>query len=95
MKSKEALNNIRDYNTEVIHDVGSEYNENPLEEECNIIEKELEILEEIRNEIKVIDYGEKYQNRYAIQYIERGQVVIVELCKEDYDKWNRWLNNGK
>ena len=64
-----------------------------LQEALEQKEKQSKILEEIRNEIKVIDYGEEYQNRYAIQYIERGQVVIVELCKEDYDKWNRWLNN--
>ncbi len=64
-------------------------------EQYSQILNDLEVLDEIRKEIKVIDYGEEYQNRYAIQYIERGQVVIVELCKEDYDKWNRWLDNGQ
>lgn len=63
-----------------------------LQEALEQKEKQSKILEEIRNEIKVIDYGEEYQNRYAIQYKERNQTIISELCKEDYDKWNRWLN---
>lgn len=54
MTSKEALNNIRDYNTELIHDVGCEYIENPLEEECNIIKKDLERLALLEKAVDIL-----------------------------------------
>jgi len=56
------------------------------------IMKNLQILEEIRAYVKVIDYGGKYQNRYALQV---ENIIIPELKKEIYDKWNRWLENDK
>lgn len=78
MKSKEALNNIRDYNTEVIHDVGSEYGENPLEEECNIIEKDLERLEK---QDKILEKLKK-----PMLYRERKKLG------EEYMEWARENN---
>lgn len=51
--------------------------------------KDLEILEEIRNDFKVIDWGEYFQNRYELIYQDWYRVFIN---KEQFDKWSRWLN---
>lgn len=57
-------------------------------------EKDLEILEEIRNYFKVIDYGEEYQNRYALQVgYPYPPGTIIPINKELFLKWSRWLNN--
>lgn len=58
------------------------------------IVKDLEILEEIRDYFKVIDYGEEYQNRYALQIgYPYPEGTIIPINKELYLKWKRWLNN--
>lgn len=55
--------------------------------DAKVIAKDLTVLEEIRKYFKVFDYGEEYQNRYALQAGD----VIYPINKETYDRWNKWL----
>ena len=48
----------------------------------------LDILNEIKEYVKLIDYGEPYTNRYALQINN----IIHPVDKETYNKWDRWLN---
>lgn len=99
MENKEALEYLRNHNKyyepvnreafRVIEKSLDELEElkeimgKPIQE----IRKNLKILEEIREYIKVIDYGEKFQNRYALQ----AGYVIYPIKKDVYDRWSRWL----
>lgn len=87
MTSKEALNNIRDYNTELIHDVGCEYIENPLEEECNIIEKDLEELEyQKRKNADLLETINCIKNHAMVKKAKGlGTEVIVSFHSSDDD----------
>ena len=53
------------------------------------IMKRLKILEEIRNYFKVIDWGEGFQYRYELIYLESYKFIIN---KEQYIKWSKLLN---
>ena len=48
----------------------------------------LDILNEIKEYVKLIDYGEPYTNRYALQINN----IIHPVDKETYNRWDRWLN---
>ena len=71
MKSKEALQNIRDYHDETVIDNYCTYVENDFEEELDTIEKDLELLDIIKFLIKkgdivvnpdlFVDYPELYE----------------------------------
>lgn len=104
MTSKEALENITDWieyftrldyvEPEVRGEVKQKFYEayHKTSPELELIEKDLKVLEEMREYIKPIDYGEEYQNRYALQV---GSVIYHLLMKEDYNRWVRWLGNDK
>ena len=88
MTSKEAIQVLKNHNNRKYELVSKR------RYAVSIIEQELEVLEEIRNYFKVFDYGEEFQNRYAIQVgypYPAGSIYTIN--KETYDKWNRWLNN--
>ena len=89
MTSKEALNEIcKECNT--TSDCDKKYGACP---NFNKVWDDLEILEEIRDYFKVIDYGEEYQNRYALQIgYPYPAGTIISINKELYLKWNGWLN---
>jgi len=89
MTSLEVLDRLR-FDVSVSQSFDIDYIE--ANNECDIIKKDLEILEEIREYIKVIDYGEEYQNRYALQV---GNIIIPGLKKDTYNKWSKWLGNEK
>lgn len=55
------------------------------------LEKQDKILEEMREHIEAIDYGEKCTYRYYV-IIDGNR---FDCCKETYDMWSRWLGNDK
>lgn len=55
------------------------------------LEKQDKILEEMREHIEAIDYGEKCTYRYYV-IIDGNR---FDCGKETYDMWNRWLGNDK
>lgn len=78
MKSKEALQNIRDYNNEEVYYDDCTCYENKFEKELEIIEKDLEILEIIEKH-KLLNYvlkNEKCANMYHLSKEE------IDLLRE-------------
>lgn len=55
------------------------------------LKQDLEILEEIRNTFKVINYG-KQENPCYLLIDNKFNYAIT---KESYNKWLRWLENDK
>lgn len=80
--------------------------ENARKDNCNIVVKEcekdikhynqvlkdLEILEEIRNTFKVEKEETINQNHYWL-IVKKKPYYSYMITKEQYDKWNRWLEN--
>ena len=80
MKSKEALQNIRDYHNETVIDNYCTYVENDFEEELDTIEKDLEILEIIKKH-KLLNYvlkNEKCANMYHLSKEECDLLREIE-----------------
>lgn len=78
MKSKTALQDIRDYHNETVIDNYCTYTENIFEKELDIIEKDLEILEIIKKH-KLLNYvlkNEKCANMYHLSKEE------IDLLRE-------------
>lgn len=78
MKSKTALQDIRDYHNETVIDNYCTYTENMFEKELDIIEKDLEILEIIKKH-KLLNYvlkNEKCANMYHLSKEE------IDLLRE-------------
>ena len=86
MNSLEALDRLR-FDVSVAQSFDIDYIE--ANNEGDIIKKDLEILEEIKNYFKVIDWGEGFQYRYELIYLERYKFIIN---KKQYIKWSKWLN---
>lgn len=83
MGNKELLRRIdeRDYLTEREH-----------REFLSVLNKELEKLEEIRNTFKVEKEETINQNHYWLIGKKKPHYSYM-ITKEQYDKWNRWLDN--
>lgn len=78
MKSKEALQKIRDYNNEEVYYDDCTCYENKFEKELEIIEKDLEIVEIIKKH-KLLNYvlkNEKCANMYHLSKEE------IDLLRE-------------
>ena len=86
MNSLEALDRLR-FDVSEAQSFDIDYIE--ANNEGDIIKKDLEILEEIKNYFKVIDWGEGFQYRYELIYLERYKFIIN---KKQYIKWSKWLN---
>ena len=86
MTSKEALGDIRDYHNETVIDNYCTYTENMFEKELDIIEKDLEILDILKNESD------------SKRIIERDGIVSFHLdmilTSDNYNKIKEWLENG-
>ena len=80
MTSKEAITYLREH---------TKYYEPVNREAFRTIEEDLEILEEMRNDFKILDWGEGFQYRYEFIYVNRYKFFIN---KEQYIKWSRLLN---
>lgn len=98
MTSKEKLLNIlKDYkladkgNGDFLSNKYQEELLNPILKDLEEKEKQDKILEEMREHIEAIDYGEKCTYRYYV-IIDGNR---FDCSKETYDMWSRWLNNGK
>ena len=83
MTSKEALGDIRDYHNETVIDNYCTYTENMFEKELDIIEKDLEILDILKNESD------------SKRIIERDGIVSFHLdmilTSDNYNKIKEWL----
>ena len=83
MTSKEALGDIRDYHNETVIDNYCTYTENMFEKELDIIEKDLEILDILKNESD------------SKRIIERDGIVRFHLdmilTSDNYNKIKEWL----
>lgn len=85
MTSKEALQIIRDYHNEIIYSIDYVYTDNIFEQELDIIEKDLEILDILKNESD------------SKRIIERDGIVSFHLdmilTTDNYNKIKDWLEN--
>ena len=88
MTSKEKLALLKEtwYDVDFADEKYIDFNE---EELFNDLEKDLELLEEMRNDFKILDWGEGFQYRYELIYVNRYKFFIN---KEQYIKWSRLLN---
>ena len=88
MTSKEKLALLKEtwYDVDFADEKYIDFNE---EELFNDLEKDLELLEEMRNDFKILDWGEGFQYRYEFIYVNRYKFFIN---KEQYIKWSRLLN---
>ena len=88
MTSKEAFEKIRDYHNETVYDVDNIYTENMFEKELDIIEKDLEVLEILKNNL----YEEKGTGRF-----KGCNTINCSLGNQhsgiDYAKVKEWLKN--
>ena len=88
MNSKEALESIRDYHNETVYDIDNIYTENMFEKELDIIEKDLEVLEILKNNL----YEEKGTGRF-----KDCNTINCSLGNQhsgiDYTKVKEWLTN--
>lgn len=80
MNSLEAIKYLREH---------TKYYEPVNREAFRVIEENLDILQEIRNDFKILDWGEGFQYRYELMYVNRYKFFIN---KEQYIKWSRLLN---
>lgn len=71
----EAWITILHYNDEIIHDIGSEYVENPLKEELNIVDSSLQRLKTIDEKIEIC----KKVNEQKFVYCKNGP-KILKIC---------------
>ena len=100
----EAWTTIYHYNDEIIHDMGSEYVENPLKEEIDIVnnalieaqkqEKVLEIIKEKDVDIKFL----RALINSDSEYTRKNALKIYNLCldsetltEEEFVLLKRWL----
>ena len=83
MKSKEALQDIRDYHNETVIDNYCTYTENMFEKQLDTIEKDLDILEILKKHYDV-NFLEVSPN-YFIAY-------SVYKDDEDFKKIKEWLD---
>lgn len=85
MTSKEALQIIRDYHNEIIYSIDYVYTDNIFEQELDIIEKDLEILDILKNESD------------SKRIIERDGIVSFHLdmilTTDNYNKIKEWLES--
>lgn len=87
MTSKQALENIRDYHNETVIDNYCTYTENIFEKELDIIEKDLEILEILKNknvDIHLIKNIMKDDRRFECYPDEN-------LTQEEFNIIKEWL----
>ena len=88
MNSKEALQNIRDYNNEEVYYDDCTCYENKFEKELEIIEKDLEILEIIKKSIT-----HKYLFSKKIECLN-SMVIGLSISEDtDFEKIKEWLED--
>lgn len=96
MESKEALDNLlKALNATLIATHSNELKEEVKEliKTFTNIEKDLDILDEIRQSFSLIDYGKEYDNRYALK--DNLTNIIYTIDEEHYNRFKRWLENDK
>ena len=89
MTSKEALEDIRDYHNEIVIDNYCTYTENMFEKELDIIEKDLEVLEILKNknvDVDLIKNIMKDDRKFECYPDEN-------LTQEEFNKIKEWLEN--
>ena len=87
MTSKEALEDIRDYHNEIVIDNYCTYTENMFEKELDIIEKDLEVLEILKNknvDVDLIKNIMKDDRKFECYPDEN-------LTQEEFNKIKEWL----
>ena len=87
MTSKEALEDLRDYHNEIVIDNYCTYTENMFEKELDIIEKDLEVLEILKNknvDVDLIKNIMKDDRKFECYPDEN-------LTQEEFNKIKEWL----
>lgn len=82
MKSKTALQDIRDYHNETVIDNYCTYTENMFEKELDIIEKDLEILEIIKKH-KLLNYVLKNKKCANMYHLSKEEIDLLREIENE------------
>ena len=93
MTSKEALQIIRDYHNEIIYSIDYVYTDNIFEQELDVIEKDLKVLEILKNNEILISYIE--QSKSYDDYISKCDCFrcLSYITEKEYTLLKERLGN--